>query len=107
LFFCGVVEPILCRFSGFALTAKVWSTPSAGRPSEALVRYQLGKICREFGPALRHIERHLDERLRLADPSALAHSSPFHFHRRFASGRRRAPRKTKADLLKHSPTPSQ
>lgn len=43
---------------------------------------RFGKRIRDV---LAHIERHLDEKLSLAELSALAHSSPFHFHRRFAA----------------------
>ena len=40
---------------------------------------------RRFQPVTEHIERHLDDDLSLERLSAVAHFSPFHFHRQFAA----------------------
>ena len=52
----------------------------AMQPHDSRVEYE-----RRIHRVLEHIDQHLDERLDLASLAAVAHFSPFHFHRLFAA----------------------
>ncbi len=54
-------------------------------PSAADARRYAAAYAQRMNKVLDHIDGHLDETLELADLAAVAHFSPFHFHRVFAA----------------------